>query len=130
MKALILILLALAAVAPVTAFPKPAPKAPAIPPLVKRAANAIIAGDPKPIKNDLTAQMAGVLTRDVMQQTKKQFVEPLGPLVSVKVTSRQKLQGMDVMIFVMHFKKGDMTGQMAVDSKGKIAGLYIRPGSK
>jgi hypothetical protein len=130
MKALLLVLLTLAVFTPGAAFAKPTPKAPVVPSVVKRAVNAITAGDPKPLKSDLTPQMAQVLTRDVMRQTKKQYVAPLGAFVSVKVASTQKVQGMDVMIFVMHFKKGDLTGQMAVDTKGKVAGLYVRPGGK
>ena len=37
---------------------------------------------------------------------------------------------MDVTIFQMHFQKGDITGQLAQDTKGKVAGLFVRPASK
>jgi hypothetical protein len=116
------------AVAPAQA--KAPAKAKPLPPVVKRAFNAIMAGDPKPLKNDFTPEMAKALTPELMQATKKQFVTPLGALVSVKVTSNQKAQGMTVTVFVMHLKKGDLTGQMAQDAGGKVAGLYVRPGNK
>jgi hypothetical protein len=130
MRYLWFVTLTLLALAALPAQAKPPVKAAPLPPVVKRAVNAIMAGDPKPLKNDLTQQMARVLTRDTLQAVKTQYISPLGALVSVRIASTQKTQGMNVTIFVMHLTKGDMTGQMAQDSTGKVAGLFVRPGSK
>jgi hypothetical protein len=126
MRNLLIALLALATLAPIAGHAAP-PKAKPLPPVVKRAVNAITAGDPKPLKNDLTPQMTEGLTRDVLQATKKQYIAPLGSLVSAKIVSTTKVQGMDVTVFQMHFQKGDMTGQLAQDAQGKVAGLFVRP---
>lgn len=130
MRYLWILLFALTALAPTAGHAAPPTKAKALPPVVKRAVNAIMAGDPKPLKNDLTAQMAALLTREVLQATKKQYIEPLGAFVSAKVVTTQKAQGYAVTIFQMHLQKGDMTGQMSLDAKGKVAGLFVRPATQ
>ncbi|HEY3411856.1 MAG TPA: DUF3887 domain-containing protein [Armatimonadota bacterium] len=130
MRFILPVCLAAAMLAPAASLAAPRAAAKPLPPVVKRAVNAVTAGDPKPLKNDLTPEMAAALTRDVLQATKSQYITPLGPLVSVKIVTTTKNQGFNVTIFQMHFRKGGMTGQMAQDAKSKVAGLYVRPATK
>lgn len=99
----------------------------ATPPIVSQVVAAAAAGNWRSLAPLLTPEMQSLITPDAANEITTNF-RSLGPLESIATLSQPSLPGTKQYAFTVHLAKGDIQGDLALDSAGKIAGLRFQPG--